>query len=213
MRETPSEIAVVSRYDEMHAAGAIRPHWQRLIEALAQMPAQDYARRQTSAQATIRENGVTYNVYDDVAGRARPWQLDIVPFVVSVMDWQTIEAAVIQRARLTDAILADIYGSQKLIAEGHMPPRYVSGYLLTQPSPGPPRLLGADASHAWFSVWAPPYGWVDLDPTNNLLPSDEHITLAWGRDYADVAPINGIVTGGGDHVIEVGVDVLPMERL
>ena len=94
-----------------------------------------------------------------------------------------------------------------------LPARYVSGYLLTQPPPGRPRLLGADASHAWFSVYAPPFGWVDLDPTNNLLPGDEHITLAWGRDYADVAPINGIVTGGGDHVIEVGVDVLPMERL
>ena len=91
--------------------------------------------------------------------------------------------------------------------------RYVSGYLLTQPPPGRPRLLGADASHAWFSVWAPPYGWVDLDPTNNVLPSDEHITLAWGRDYSDVAPINGIVTGGADHVIEVGVDVIPMERI
>jgi transglutaminase-like putative cysteine protease len=94
-----------------------------------------------------------------------------------------------------------------------LPARYVSGYLLTQPPPGRARLLGADASHAWFSVFAPPYGWIDLDPTNDLLPSDEHITLAWGRDYADVAPINGIVTGGGDHVIEVGVDVLPMERL
>jgi len=94
-----------------------------------------------------------------------------------------------------------------------LPARYVSGYLLTQPPPGRPRLLGADASHAWFSVWAPPFGWVDLDPTNNVLPSEEHITLAWGRDYSDVAPINGIVTGGGDHVIEVGVDVIPMERI
>lgn len=94
-----------------------------------------------------------------------------------------------------------------------LPARYVSGYLLTQPPPGRPRLLGADASHAWFSVFAPPCGWVDLDPTNDLIPSDEHITLAWGRDYADVAPINGVVTGGGDHIIEVGVDVLPMERL
>jgi transglutaminase-like putative cysteine protease len=87
--------------------------------------------------------------------------------------------------------------------------RYVSGYLQTRPPPGQERLVGADASHAWFSVWAPPYGWVDLDPTNNVIPGERHITVAWGRDYWDVAPIGGIVTGGGEHLIEVGVDVVP----
>jgi transglutaminase-like putative cysteine protease len=90
-----------------------------------------------------------------------------------------------------------------------LPARYISGYLLTRPPPGQPRLLGADASHAWFSVWAPPYGWVDLDPTNDVIPGEEHITVAWGRDYWDVAPINGIVIGGADHLIEVAVDVIP----
>ena len=90
-----------------------------------------------------------------------------------------------------------------------LPARYVSGYLLTQPPPGQERLIGSDASHAWFSVWAPPYGWVDLDPTNNVIPGGGHITVAWGRDYWDVAPINGIVIGGADHLIEVGVDVIP----
>lgn len=92
-----------------------------------------------------------------------------------------------------------------------LPARYVSGYLLTKPPPGKERLIGADASHAWFSVWAPPFGWIDLDPTNDLIPGEGHITVAWGRDYSDVAPINGIVTGGGDHLIEVGVDVIPVE--
>jgi transglutaminase-like putative cysteine protease len=92
-----------------------------------------------------------------------------------------------------------------------LPARYVSGYLLTRPPPGQERLVGADASHAWFSVWAPPFGWIDLDPTNDLIPGEGHITVAWGRDYSDVAPINGIVTGGGDHLIEVGVDVIPVE--
>ena len=92
-----------------------------------------------------------------------------------------------------------------------LPARYVSGYLLTRPPPGQERLVGADASHAWFAVWAPPFGWVDLDPTNDLIPGEGHITVAWGRDYSDVAPINGIVTGGGDHLIEVGVDVIPVE--
>ena len=87
--------------------------------------------------------------------------------------------------------------------------RYVSGYLLTHPPPGRERLVGADASHAWLSVWIPPYGWIDFDPTNNMLPSSEHITVAWGRDYADVAPIHGIITGGSDHEVDVAVDVLP----
>jgi transglutaminase-like putative cysteine protease len=87
--------------------------------------------------------------------------------------------------------------------------RYVSGYLLTHPPPGRARLVGADASHAWFSVWIPPHGWIDFDPTNNVLPSSEHVTVAWGRDYADVAPIHGIVTGGGEHEVEVAVDMIP----
>jgi transglutaminase-like putative cysteine protease len=93
-----------------------------------------------------------------------------------------------------------------------LPARYVSGYLLTEPPPGKPRLLGADASHAWFSVWAPPFGWVDLDPTNNLLVSESHVTSSWGRDYSDVAPVAGIILGGHDHVVEVGVDVIPVDQ-
>ena len=87
--------------------------------------------------------------------------------------------------------------------------RYVSGYLLTQPPPGRERLIGADASHAWFAVWIPPFGWVDFDPTNDMLPSSEHITVAWGRDYGDVPPIHGIFTGGSEHEVEVAVDVMP----
>ena len=90
-----------------------------------------------------------------------------------------------------------------------LPARYVSGYLLTHPAPGQERLLGADASHAWFSVWAPLFGWVDLDPTNNVRVGETHVTVAHGRDYGDVAPLNGIILGGHDHMIEVGVDVIP----
>lgn len=93
-----------------------------------------------------------------------------------------------------------------------LPARYVSGYLLTKPPPGRTRLLGADASHAWFSVWAPPFGWVDLDPTNDLVVSQSHVTAAWGRDYSDVAPVSGIILGGHDHVVDVGVDVVPVEK-
>jgi len=89
--------------------------------------------------------------------------------------------------------------------------RYVSGYLLTHPPPGQPKLVGSDASHAWLSVFCPSHGWVDLDPTNNQVPQVEHITLAWGRDYGDVSPIKGVFLGGGDHRMCVSVDVAPAE--
>ncbi len=85
--------------------------------------------------------------------------------------------------------------------------RYVSGYLRTRPPEGQERLAGADASHAWFAVYCPGLGWVDFDPTNNLLPAEEHITVAYGRDYSDVSPLSGIITGGGKHKVQVSVDV------
>ncbi len=87
--------------------------------------------------------------------------------------------------------------------------RYVSGYLLTHPAPGQPKLVGADASHAWISVWAGELGWIDFDPTNNAIPGAEHIGIGWGRDYGDVSPINGFITGGGAHTLAVSVDVAP----
>jgi len=88
--------------------------------------------------------------------------------------------------------------------------RYVSGYLRTHPPPGRPRLVGADASHAWVSAYCPGSGWLDVDPTNNVVPSDGHVTLAWGRDYGDVSPLRGLVLGGGDHTLRVGVDMEPV---
>ncbi len=85
--------------------------------------------------------------------------------------------------------------------------RYVSGYLKTIPPPGKPSLIGADASHAWLSLFVPDIGWVDLDPTNNMIPDQSHITLAWGRDYGDVTPVKGVVMGGGVHTLSVAVSV------
>ncbi len=87
--------------------------------------------------------------------------------------------------------------------------RYVSGYLVTEPPPGKARLVGADASHAWLSVFCPAWGWIDCDPTNDQVPGDRHVTLAWGRDYDDVCPVRGIVLGGGRSTLKVSVDVVP----
>ena len=88
-----------------------------------------------------------------------------------------------------------------------LPARYVSGYLLTLPPPGIAKLKGADASHAWISVWAGKFGWVDFDPTNGLMPAGEHVTLAYGRDYDDVSPVSGVLLGGGEQQMRVAVDV------
>jgi transglutaminase-like putative cysteine protease len=89
--------------------------------------------------------------------------------------------------------------------------RYVSGYLCTIAPPGRSRLVGADASHAWLSVFCPGFGWIDVDPTNNTVPHGQHILLAWGRDYGDVSPSKGVILGGGHHAVSASVDVELLE--
>lgn len=93
-----------------------------------------------------------------------------------------------------------------------VPAAYVSGYLLTTPPPGEPRLLGADASHAWVSIHVPGSGWIDYDPTNHCLVGSGHIVVARGRDYADVCPVKGLFSGGGAPALETGVTVEPAEE-
>lgn len=90
--------------------------------------------------------------------------------------------------------------------------RYVSGYLVTRPPPGKPRLIGCDVSHAWISAFFPDYGWIDFDPTNGVIPSLGHITLGWARDYDDISPVRGVVVGGRRHALSVSVDVEPIEE-
>jgi transglutaminase-like putative cysteine protease len=88
-----------------------------------------------------------------------------------------------------------------------LPARYVSGYIETLPPPGKEKLKGVDASHAWFSAYLPYAGWVDFDPTNNQRPGHQHITIGWGRDYADVPPMKGVILSSGSHTLDVSVDV------
>ena len=91
-----------------------------------------------------------------------------------------------------------------------LPARYLSGYILTTPPPGKPRLVGADASHAWISLWTGG-GWLDLDPTNNMRVGDQHIALGWGRDFSDVTPMRGVILGGGEQTLAVRVTVTPLQ--
>ncbi len=94
----------------------------------------------------------------------------------------------------------------------HLAARYVSGYLRTYPPPGRPRLIGADASHAWVSAYSRDLGWLDVDPTNNVAPTDGHVTLGWGRDYGDVSPLRGLILGGGGNTLKVEVDIEPVSE-
>ena len=91
-----------------------------------------------------------------------------------------------------------------------LPARYVSGYLLTDPPPGSPRLMGVDASHAWVAAFAPGHGWVEFDPTNNQLADPRYITLGWGADFADVGPLRGVILGSGQQEMNVSVSVIPV---
>lgn len=91
-----------------------------------------------------------------------------------------------------------------------LPARYVSGYLETLPPPGKPKLVGADASHAWFEAYVPGAGWIAFDPTNDQVPTMQYVTVAVGRDYSDVAPLKGVIFGGGHHSLSVAVDVVPL---
>jgi transglutaminase-like putative cysteine protease len=93
-----------------------------------------------------------------------------------------------------------------------LPARYVSGYMETLPAPGQEKLLGADATHAWVAAFIPGWGWLELDPTNGCLPDERYIALGWGRDYADVTPLKGVMTGGGDHELTVEVDVVAVNE-
>jgi transglutaminase-like putative cysteine protease len=92
-----------------------------------------------------------------------------------------------------------------------LPARYVSGYLLTEPPEGQPRLMGVDASHAWVAAYSPALGWVEFDPTNDQLADSRYITLAWGADFADVVPLRGVILGGGAQDMDVSVSVIPLE--
>jgi transglutaminase-like putative cysteine protease len=93
-----------------------------------------------------------------------------------------------------------------------LPARYVSGYLETDPPPGKPRFVGADASHAWVSFYCHSIGWIEVDPTNNVLPAIRHIAVAYGRDYDDVSPLRGVILGAGEHSLKVAVDVVALEE-
>src|SRR5580693_2281807 len=156
-------------YDEMSSApGIYRPHWDAYLGSISALGADELARRWRTARQRIRENGVSYNVYGDPLGMDRPWNLDAIPLLISPTEWRELEAGLIQRARLLNWILADIYGAQKLLRGGHLPPAVVfanPGFL--RPCHGLPvpdnawlHLLAVDLARSADGQW-----WVLSDRT------------------------------------------------
>ncbi len=129
MLDTQSYATELGSYDESHAAeGRILPHWNKLMHDLEEVGAEDLEEFRQEAQRLFRDNGVTYNVYEDPHGQARPWAIDPVPLLIAHSEWVEIEAGLIQRSELFDLILKDLYGEQKLIREGLLPPELVYGH-------------------------------------------------------------------------------------
>lgn len=160
----------------------------------------------------------------DYATRSFPPQRPILEGVLELTQRIHSDFAYDPKATTVTTPVADVFAMKRGVCQdfAHLqiaglrslgiPARYVSGYLRTIPPVGRPRLVGADASHAWLSVYCGDAGWVDVDPTNDCQISTDHITVAWGRDYSDVCPIKGVFIGGGTHKMTVSVDVLPLEQ-
>jgi transglutaminase-like putative cysteine protease len=124
----------------------------------------------------------------------------------------TVSTSVDEVLELRSGVCQDFAHVMLACLRAHgLPGRYVSGYLLTDPPPGQARLMGADASHAWVAAYSPACGWVEFDPTNNQLADTRHITLGWGSDFADVAPLRGVILGGAGQQLDTWVSVIPVE--
>ena len=125
-------------------------------------------------------------------------------------DATTVTTQVDEVLALRGGVCQDFAHLMIACLRGHgLPARYVSGYLLTDPPPGRPRLLGADATHAWVAAYSPSHGWVEFDPTNDHLADPRYITLGWGADYADVVPLRGVILGGRKQRMSIAVSVIP----
>jgi transglutaminase-like putative cysteine protease len=123
-------------------------------------------------------------------------------------DFSTISTPVTEVMRLKRGVCQDFaHLAIACLRSLGLPARYVSGYIETLPPLGKIKLVGVDASHAWFAVFIPNLGWMDFDPTNNQIPGDQHITIGWGRDYADISPLKGVILSSGSHKLRVSVDV------
>ncbi|WP_116135709.1 transglutaminase family protein [Trinickia diaoshuihuensis] len=208
-------VVLTRRWDELAASAT--PAWEQVADALryraggAYMPESEFvfASPNVALAPELRE----YALPSFAAGTPLvAGAIDLMHRVHADFTYETqateFDTPALRAFRLRQGVCQDfaqvMIGALRSLG---LAARYVSGYLRTVPPEGTPRLVGADASHAWLSVFCPSVGWVDLDPTNDVLADLDHVTLAFGRDYSDVSLLRGIILGGGEHVVEVAVDV------
>ncbi len=173
----------------------------RLSEPTPLVPFTDAARRYASA--ALAPGG---NWFDAVCALMKAIHADF-EFDAQATTVSTSVDEVLEHRR---GVCQDFAHVMLACLRGHgLPARYVSGYLLTDPPAGQPRMLGVDASHAWVAAYSPAHGWVEFDPTNDQLADERYITLAWGADFADVVPLRGVILGGGEQKLDVEVSVVP----
>jgi transglutaminase-like putative cysteine protease len=174
----------------------------RMSEATALVPLSEAARQYGAVSLAAGRNW--FEAMSDLMHRIHA-EFEFEPGATTV---STKVEEVLERRR---GVCQDFAHLMLACLRGHgLPARYVSGYLLTDPPPGMPRLMGVDASHAWVAAYAPEFGWVEFDPTNDQCADARYITLAWGSDFADVVPLRGVILGGGAQDMEVSVSVIPM---
>ena len=196
------------------------PHaWEAVCEAIRREPQQDDLIPASMSEPTPLvplSEGARHYASESFA-RGRAW-LDAVTELMHRIhaDFEfepgatTVSTSVDEVLYQKRGVCQDFAHLMLACLRGHgLPARYVSGYLLTDPPPGVPRLMGADASHAWIAAYSPQHGWVEFDPTNDQLADQRYITLTWGADFADVVPLRGVIFGGGEQRMDVEVSVIP----
>jgi transglutaminase-like putative cysteine protease len=195
--ETPPWELVRARCRDDHSGGALEAHEFTYPSPLVPAP-EEFAHYSRSSFTPRRP------LLEAVADLTRRIAEDFV-FDPAATNVTTPVSDVFRQRR---GVCQDLAHVELACLRSHgLPARYISGYIETEPSPGQPKLRGVDASHAWISFFCPGLGWLDVDPTNNCFPSLRHITLGWGRDYSDVCPVRGVLIGGENQTLRVGVDV------
>lgn len=194
--------------------------WEAVRDAIRQAPAQDNLVPAGMCEPTplvpYSEAAAMYAAPS--FARGRPWFLavsDLMHRIHAEFEFEpgatTVSTSVDEVLYQKRGVCQDFAHLMLACLRGlGLPARYVSGYLLTDPPPGQPRLMGADASHAWVAAYAPGLGWIEFDPTNDQLADTRYITLTWGADFADVVPLRGVILGGGEQRMDVEVSVLPV---
>jgi transglutaminase-like putative cysteine protease len=193
--------------------------WEAVREAIRREPQQDDLVPASMSEPTplVPLSEAARHYASKSFARGRPWLEAVSELMGRIHDDFEFEPGATTVSTSVDEVLYQKRGVCQDFAHlmlaclrGHgLPARYVSGYLLTDPPPGMPRLMGVDASHAWVAAYSPQHGWVEFDPTNHQLADQRYITLTWGADFADVVPLRGVIYGGGDQRMDVEVSVIP----